>query len=140
MIVGLLVRIERLLLGVHRRVLARHPWDDAVGEEFRGVTADEIAREQALADEHRVVERPVVIGDIDLAEPPLHARQQDRLPTHVHATCIAGDPVRRVRGDRDELGGRRRRRPRFRAAAKDGDHEDGYDSAKTGHSASNIYV
>lgn len=73
---------------------ARH---EAVGQEFHGVAAHQVAHEQALADEHGIEERPVVVGYVELFEPPVDAGQVHGDTAHAEAALVARDPECGVR-------------------------------------------
>ena len=106
MLAGVFAGREARLLRICRGVLAGEARNETVGHQFHRVAAHEVAHEQALSHEHGIVERTVVVRDVEFLEASVDPRQQHRLATHAYATVVARDPERRVRGGHQEVGGR----------------------------------
>ncbi len=113
---GVLVGAERLLVGVRRAVRVRDRGDRRILEQQRRVPANEVASEDALADDHRVVVRAIVVGDVHLVKPAVEAGQQQPRPPHMDGPVVAAHPERRVAGIDQETAVRRGGRLLARAA------------------------
>jgi hypothetical protein len=88
---------------IGRGVFACQAWHQAVGEEFDGVSPHQVAHEQSLSDEHRIEKRPIIVGHVELLEPPVDPSKDEGHATHAKAALVAGDPERRIRGRDNEV-------------------------------------
>ncbi|HXT18698.1 MAG TPA: hypothetical protein VN706_23930 [Gemmatimonadaceae bacterium] len=106
---AVLVRIQRPLVGVRTSVRLRDARHRRVGEHQQAVAGREVAAKNALAQEERVVVREILVGDIQLEELALVARECERNAANVRARlCPGRDPVRRIAAAHEELRARSR--------------------------------
>jgi hypothetical protein len=107
LVARLVVRPERLILGMEATVHPGQLRDDGVLEEEQRVARDEVAPVHLLADQHRVLVRAVVVGDVQFVESATRGRELQRGAAQTDLSAGARDPVRRVARREDEVRGRR---------------------------------
>ena len=103
-----------IFLGCHARVggmlVAIPPFDGGGGrvlEDRDRIAGEEVAAEDALADDERLVMRSVVIGDVNLVKAPLESRELERRAADLQPSVLASHPEARVACRNEELGLRR---------------------------------
>ncbi len=102
-----IVGAERHVVRVRPFVVPGDAIHQRIGEHGGGIARDEVAGEHELAHEQCVVVRVVIVGHVQLVEPAAVLRQHNRRTTHGESVVAAGDPVRGVAGNEQELGPRR---------------------------------
>jgi hypothetical protein len=91
-VAAILIGREARFARIGDGVFACQAGHQAVGEEFDRVSPHEVAHEQPLSDEHRVEERPVVVGHVQLLESPVDPGEHERDAAHAKAALVACDP------------------------------------------------
>ncbi len=123
-VAGLVGGPERHVLRVQSRIVRGEPRDDGVLVDEQRVAGDQVAPIDPLADEHRVLERAVVVGHVDLVEAAVDPGELERRTANVDAAVGARHPIGRVAGGQDEVGVGGARRVGLRATAAEGaEHE-----------------
>ena len=115
---AVLVRSERLLVGMRVRVFSRHARHDRVGEHRDAVIGSEVAPVQPLADEERVVVRVIVVGGVQLEPSGAEPGEHDRHSTNARLSARRRHPECRVDTLEQELGAWRRRGGSARPATR----------------------
>jgi hypothetical protein len=77
----LLVRLQADVLRVQTRISRGETRHDGVLVDEERVSGDQVAPEDALTDEHRVLVRPVVVGDVQLVEASIDPGELERRAT-----------------------------------------------------------
>jgi len=89
---ALLVRSERPLVRMGTRVNVRDMRHRGVAEDHRAVTSDDVAPVQTLANEERIGVRPVVVGGVQLVEPVVVSRENQRCAANADVATRCRDP------------------------------------------------
>ena len=102
----LLVRLHADVLRMQPRVALGQARHDGVLVDEQRVPGDQIAPVDALTDEHRVLVRPVVVGDIQLVEASIDPGELERRAAKLQRAPGARHPIRGVARREHEIDGR----------------------------------
>ena len=103
----ILIVAQSPLVRMLGRVLTRDIGDSLVLEDLDGITRHQVAAIDPLANEQRVVVRPIVISNVELVESALHVREGERRPPDPKAPVHRADPEGRIPGGHQEVRGGR---------------------------------
>ncbi len=105
--VGILFRTEGPLVGVPAHVPPRERGDGRVIEDQRGVTRQEIPAIDPLANQQCPTKGAIIVGDVDLHQAIVDARNLYWRAAHAQARVLVVHPERRVAGHQQKLCRRR---------------------------------
>lgn len=105
--VDVVVRADRILIGMRTRVVRRDARDRGIREEHRAVARRDVSPIETLPEEERVRVGEVVVRGIELVEMAAEAREVERRAAHVNLAVVRRHPERRVCAAEQELRPRR---------------------------------